>query len=325
MDKQGFFSYLEGRNQTTDQIKAAIQLVEDFETFQQQQPKPELITSQLIWDFSDQLIQNKTNSTENYLALARYALYTKNNDLFVPVLELLDGEESMDNLHKKLGEIYDEAVQAEIFQDFGLPPLGTPTKDKPKYTAAVMRRMTDKFGEDGCKDLIKDSLRTLPDEGYQEAKQLYENSTSVDDFLDKEGQRFLNQLETLKNEDKLFFAQRITPEVMEYLKQHPEIYRGEWDGEIVYETKIPFLTEQYLQEKDPQKRRYYYCHCPWARESLIRENMNVPAAFCNCSAGFHKKKWEVIFGQPLHTEVVESILMGDERCRFAIHLPALIR
>ncbi len=303
MDKQGFYSFLEGRNQTTDQIKAAIQLVEAFELFQAQQLRPEPITSQLVWDFSDQLIQNKTNTAENYLALARYALYTKNNDLFVPVLELLDGEESMDNLHKKLGEIYDEAVQAEIFQDFGLPPLGTPTKDKPKYTAAVMRRMTDKFGEDGCKDLIKDSLRTLPDEGYLEAKQLYENSRSVDDFLDKEGQRFLDHLETLKNEDKLFFAQRITPEVLEYLRQHPEIYRGERDGQIIYETKIPFLTEQYLQEKDPQKRRYYYCHCPWARESLIRENMNVPAAFCNCSAGFHKKKWEVIFEQPLHTEV----------------------
>jgi hypothetical protein len=321
MDKPGFFTYLEGRKQNEAQIQAAIQLVEMFETFQQQQPRPEPITSQLVWDFSDLLIQNKNNTYDNYLALARYAVYTKNNDLFVPVLELLDGEESLDNLHKKLGELYDEAVQAEIFQDFGLPPLGTPTNEKPKYTAAVMHRMTDKFGEDGCKDLIKDSLRTLPDEGYLEAKNRFEKSTSVDDFLDKEGQRFLDQLETLRNEDKLFFAQRITPEVMDYLRQHPEIYRGEWDGAIVYEIKIPFLTEQYLQEEDPQKRRYYYCHCPWARESLIRDNVTVPAAFCNCSAGFHKKKWEIIFGQPLHAEVLESVLMGDERCRFAIHLP----
>ena len=47
----------------------------------------------------------------------------------------------------------------------------------------------------------------------------------------------------------------------------------------------------------------------------------VPPVFCNCSAAFSKKPWEVIFGQPLKAEVLETILQGDSRCRFAIHLP----
>jgi hypothetical protein len=32
--------------------------------------------------------------------------------------------------------------------------------------------------------------------------------------------------------------------------------------------------------------------------------------------------WEVIFDQKLEAEVLESVLQGDMRCRFAIHLPA---
>jgi hypothetical protein len=64
-----------------------------------------------------------------------------------------------------------------------------------------------------------------------------------------------------------------------------------------------------------------YCHCPWARESLRQAEGPVPAAFCRCSAGYHKKPWEVIFGQPLEADVLESVLQGDLRCRFAIHLP----
>lgn len=319
MDKQGFTDFLVGRKQTPEQIEAAMQMVERFFDFQSKHQQ--LTTTEQVWQFSKELINTAENSYESYLALGRYGLFAKDDTLFVPILELLDGEESMDNLHKKLGELYDEAVQAEIFQDFGVPPLGTPTNEKPKYTTAVIKRLTEKFGEEGCKDLIKDSLRTLPDEGYLDAKKLFQESTSVNDYLDKEGERFLNHLESLMKEDKLFFAQRITPDVLSYLKEHPEIYRGEWDGSIVYETKIPFLTEQYIQEQDPEKRRYYYCHCPWARESLIRDDITVPESFCNCSAGFHKKKWEVIFGQPLKTEVLESILKGDERCRFAIHLP----
>ncbi len=35
-----------------------------------------------------------------------------------------------------------------------------------------------------------------------------------------------------------------------------------------------------------------------------------------------KKPWEVIFEGPLEAEVLESVLQGDLRCRFAIHLPA---
>jgi hypothetical protein len=50
----------------------------------------------------------------------------------------------------------------------------------------------------------------------------------------------------------------------------------------------------------------------------------VSAQFCRCSAGFHKKPWEVIFDQKLEAEVLESVLQGDMRCRFAIHLPVSV-
>ena len=319
MDKQGFTQFLEGRKQSPAQIEDAIQIVEEFEAYQVAYPAKS--STELVWDFSKDLIQSARNSLENYLALARYALFAKQNDLFVPLLELLDGEESMRNLNDKLGELYDEAIQAEIFQDFGVPPLGTPTNEKPKYTVAVMQRLTDKFGDAGAKALIKDSLRTLPDESYLPAKENFAKAASLDAFLDEEGERFMAQLQACKDEGRLFFAQEITQEVLDYFREHPEIYRGEREGNIVYEVKIPFLTQEFLNETDPVKRNYYYCHCPWAREAILQEDAAVPGSFCNCSAGFHKKRWEIIYGQPIKAEVVESVLMGDERCRFAIHLP----
>ena len=89
---------------------------------------------------------------------------------------------------------------------------------------------------------------------------------------------------------------------------------------VVYETKIPFLTKQYLAESDPTLKRYYYCHCPWAREA-VKSGERVAPIFCNCSAGFHKRPWEAALGQRIQVDVLESVLRGDERCRFAIHLP----
>jgi hypothetical protein len=89
----------------------------------------------------------------------------------------------------------------------------------------------------------------------------------------------------------------------------------------VVEVKIPHRTKEWLAATDSQERRYHYCHCPWVKESFRRDDVTVPPLFCSCSAGFHKRFWEVVLGRPLHAEIRESVLAGDDRCTIAIHLP----
>ncbi|MCL7455128.1 MAG: hypothetical protein M8467_18990 [Anaerolineae bacterium] len=38
-------------------------------------------------------------------------------------------------------------------------------------------------------------------------------------------------------------------------------------------------------------------------------------------AGFHKKSWDVIYGQELEAEIVQTVLKGDPWCKIAIRLP----
>jgi len=98
-------------------------------------------------------------------------------------------------------------------------------------------------------------------------------------------------LAACQREGRLFFAQEVTDDVLAFVRAEPEIGGGVRAGNIVYETKIPFLTKEYLAETDPTLKRSYYCHCPWAREA-IRSGEEVAPIFCNCSAGFHKKPWK---------------------------------
>jgi hypothetical protein len=81
------------------------------------------------------------------------------------------------------------------------------------------------------------------------------------------------------------------------------------------------MAKQFLAETDPTLKRYYACHCPWVREAIKSGDVPLFPDFCYCSAGFHKKPWEVIFRRPLRADVLESVLRGGSRCRFAIHLP----
>ncbi|PKO19185.1 MAG: hypothetical protein CVU39_01145 [Chloroflexi bacterium HGW-Chloroflexi-10] len=322
MDQEGFAAYLRTRNMDEAGIAAAVTIVERYEQFLNIYLQGRALTTEDTWVFSEQLVSSGDNHYDNYLALLRYGFYTKDDVTYVGFLEMLDGEEVLTNLHHKLGDLYGAEMQAYVFADRGVPPLGTPTGEKPRYMEAVMKRLAEKFDEAGCKDLIKDSLRTLPDSMHGNIKEQYAAAGDLDAFLDQQSEAFLTQLEDLKESGKPFFAQPITQEVMDYLREHPEITRGERKGNIYYEVKIPFMTHKYINEQDETLKRYYYCHCPWAREAIRLHNAEVPASFCNCSAGFHKKRWELIFDQKIEVDVLESVLKGDLRCRFAIHLPA---
>jgi len=324
MDKQGFRTMLQTRKLSDDKIESAIALVERFERFAEDAGA--MPTAEVAWAFSERLIQKGQNTEDNYLALARYGLFTKDDALFVAILELLDGAEVQGNLYRRVAEVFGEDVRDEVFAGIGAAPLGLPTSDKPRTMHPVIEKLEAKVGMEACKALLADSLRDLPDAYYVDARQRYQESGDLDEYLRRKKQAFVEQLETCQREGRLFFAQEITDEVLTFVKGDPEIGGGRREENaagcvVVYETKIPFMTTAYLAETDPTLKRYFYCHCPWAREAIKNGDVALTATFCNCSAGFHKKPWEVALGKPVRAEVLESVLKGDDRCRFAIYLP----
>lgn len=48
----------------------------------------------------------------------------------------------------------------------------------------------------------------------------------------------------------------------------------------------------------------------------------TPPAMCQCSLGWQKHAWGVVFGRPVETELKESLLRGGEKCAFRIHVSA---
>ncbi len=324
MKRDGFRRYLEDRRLSRDEIGRSIAIAERFEAFLREPGLPGFLKkarSKDLTAFVARLMSEGTNTFENILALARYLRFGGNHATYVTALELVDGAEVFENLYAKLGEELGEVVRDEIFQGVPLPPLGTPTTERPRLTETVIRRLEKKVGAERARRVLGTGLRTLPDEGYLEEKRKFEEEGSVDAYLARKRRDFLALLEELKRDGKPFFAQMITDEVTDYVRSHPEVQQGVRDGNVVYEAKIPFMAAEYLAESDPKMKAYYYCHCPWVRESLRAGAARVPPVFCNCSAAFHKKPWEVIFGRPLEAEVLETVLQGDPWCRFAIHLP----
>jgi hypothetical protein len=325
MNKEGFRRFLQARKLSEGEIEQHVSLAEKFEGFLRGSVSEDLARSPTIEDaraFVAVLVQEETDTLENLLALARYGRFAENNEVYLAALELLDGGEVMGNLYEKLGKTVGEQKRDEVFEGIERPTWGTPNTQKSRLMQAVMERLERLVDAETCKQILSDSLRDLPDESYLEDRHRYAECGSFDEFLEMKREEFIAQLEQIKNGGGLFFNQEITDEVIAFVRDNPEISQAVRRGNVLYVTKIPYMTKEYLAETDEDKKRYYYCHCPWARESLKSGEARVPATFCQCSAGFHKKPWEVIFDQPLEAVVLESILKGDLRCRFAIHLPA---
>ena len=317
MDQNGFREVLRGREVSEDRIESSVAIADKFERWLGDKSP----TKDDVVAFSTLMIRDGQNTYENYVALARYGRFLKNDAVYIAVVELLDGAEAMDNLHKRLAQVVGEQKRDKVFQGITLPVLGTPNTQRPPTTQAVMECLENLVAPETYRPLLANCLRTLGDRDSAE-RDKYLACKNLDEFLQKKGDEFIAYLEQLKRENRLYFTQEITDEVIAYVENHLEIRQGVRVGNVIYEAKIPYNTVAYLAATDERMKRYHYCHCPWVKESLRTNAVRVSPTFCLCSAGFHKKYWEGVFGQPLKADVVETVLQGDSWCKFAIHLPA---
>ena len=317
MDQQGFRTVLVNRNVPEDRLSPALALAARFDDFISDKPA----TAETAWAFSKILIEEGSNTEDNYMTLIRYCRFIHNHAMYVGFMELVDGGEVGDNLYRAVGKRFGKQLRQEIFTGIGVAPYGTPTPEKPAYLQPVIERLEGKIGKQACADFLSAGLRTLPTRYFLGERQKYKRAADMDEYLRQRKEDFIAQLEACLRENRPFFAQEITEEVIAFVRRDPEMGGGRREGNVIYETKIPYMAKNYLAETDPILRRYYSCHCPWAREAIKNGDVRLADTFCNCSGGFHKKTFEVIFKQTLKVDVLESALKGDDRCRFAIHLP----
>jgi hypothetical protein len=239
-------------------------------------------------------------------------------------MEHLDGSEMFPNFSKRLIDEYNEKTRNEIFRDLDVPPLGLHPKERPVYTKNLVERFIQKFGEEESIKFFAIGLRDKYTESYKQPRENYLKTPSIDDFLDQKRIKFMKTLKEHEIEKSLFFTQRIDKSVIEHVERDPTIESGVRNGKVVTITKIPYMTIPYLKATTKKERTYYFCHNPMIREALLDEEQPVSPIFCNCSGGYYKNYWEAVLDQPVEVELLESVIKGDNVCRFALHLPESI-
>jgi hypothetical protein len=323
MDEDGYRRYLTDREHPIpeEEINLAIPMVKRFEEHSKKSGRNlETATAEEVNSFVKILIEEGLNTYQSLVALSRYGYFIKNIDLYLAILELIDGAEVMNVLRERIGEIVDSDAVDNILSESDLPPLGLPSSEKVEETKKILEKLQNQLDPDTCRKILADVAHGLPRDFRKGEREKYLEAGSVDRYLELRRKEAIENLEKHRDEGRLFFNQYVTDDMVEYVKSRPDVLTGERRGSTIYHTKIPYMTQEYLDATDERMKRYYACHCAWARESILTDDV-VSSDFCHCSGGFTKQSWEAALDQPLEYEMVKSVLKGDTECAFIIHLP----
>jgi hypothetical protein len=314
--------YLRKREMKVEAVEDAVSTVMEFETRLRVDGKDfESATLDDLKEYISGLILGRLNTEDRLLALSRYFWLTKRNDFYSHFAAILGGRGVYESIGERLREVAGEEKYNEVFNGFSQPPLGSPPDAYPACTKELVDRLGTSLTPEQVKAALAGNHHRIPQGHFADMIKRWEKAATMKEFLEGEHEHLVAELEETMKAGRLWYEQVITPEVVEYVKNDQTIQNGVLVGDVVLKSKIPFAPDKWLREKDPKIRRYYACHCQLARDAILNDAAKPLSTFCYCSAGYEKLPLEVVLGVPLEVEVLENVLAGGEKCRFAIKIP----
>lgn len=325
-DLTPFVQFLEKRKLSKEAIESSLNALREFNEYLSRRGKTiESAVRKDFYDYSALLIEAGKNTPDNYISILRYAYFKQLKELIIAGMEVLDGSEVVKNFSNRLVNEFDQKLRDDIFDGIEIPPLGISQEEKPWYMKELVGRLEKKIGTDECAKFLNRGLRDRYEDSRKPDREKFLKAKNLDAFLEQKHRDFVVELEKHFKDGTLLFTQEITKDVVEYVRADPYIESGVREGNKIIVKKIPHMAKEYLAEINENKKRYYYCHCPWVKEAFKISDKPISAVFCNCSAGFYRAYWEIVFDQPVEVDILESLLKGDPICKFAVHIPKDVR
>ena len=139
MDRQGFRTFLQSYKLNEEQVEESIAIADRFMAYVQEPGRTP--SADTAWVFSKLLIEEGNNTEDNYIALIRYCRFIKNNEMFVALLELVDGGEVDENLYLASRNLVNVLVVEPRYAD----PVSLVHYKKVLVTKAAMDQLKEMF------------------------------------------------------------------------------------------------------------------------------------------------------------------------------------
>lgn len=282
---------------------------------------------QALQDFCQRFVIGREDAYSRLVALARLCKFTHRQEELIHILTSANTIGVMESMERATRSIAGEAAADVVFTGLGMPSVGSSQSAYPPVVNEFLARLSSALSADDCKRVLVGNHHDVDPAHFADDKRKFQElGGSIDAFLAYRHAKTLADMTQCMQENRLWYEQTITPEVIAYIEAHPEVQTGVREGDRIIVSKIPYKVDEYLRETDPARKRYLACHCPFVRASLLpdadRKSDPVPDTWCYCTGGFTKLIFDVLYEQDTQVELLESVLSGGDYCKFAITIPS---
>lgn len=274
-----------------------------------------------IRDYLDLLIARGANSRERLLALARAHYMTGNSEVYIHFTRVLERDRIIANLRDHMESVLGPQRTGRVFAGSVPPVTGAPPESALPFTRSLIEALRTETAGGETAEALRANAHGIPADAFADERLHFLAASSLEEYLAGLHSRSVATLAEHARTGKVWYEQQITDAVVEFVRQNREVLGGLPEGDVIYWTKIPYAPAAWLEETDPDRRRYLACHCPMAREALAHPGGRFPRVWCTCTAGYIAQRFNAVFGETTSVDVLESVLDGDDRCRFAVHVP----
>ena len=223
------------------------------------------------------------------------------------------------NRMSELTKKYNLRAWQQIFEKIEMPQIGWTLDEMSNFTREIDKKMHAAMTQEQYEQIMCKNAHSWEPEWDGDWRRRFLEMQSVDKFIDSLNNEIIRSVEESRNKNELCFTQTVDDEAVEYARENPIYTRV---GNKILSKKIPFMINNYMRATDMKMKRYYLCHCPWARNSILQAEGTVSCSFCHCSLGYDKRPFDVAFGQEITGRVIETAM--DETalsCTFELYIP----
>lgn len=323
MNIEVFQEYLREKEVSEKDRGVFISELTKFQTYLEDETiQLEAIPKGKMQEYTEKLVNENKSALDIIRVMFSLATFLKKHDYTIELIDIIESYNAMDNLYLRLAEQHGEKLRDRVFENIQIPPIGSDPDKKPEITKKVIKRLEDEVGVEKTIDILAPCLHGRPIEPIKKDREDFLRINNLDEFLKIKKTEFIERLEKHKEEGTPEYAQYIDEDVIDYVKNNPTITPGVRQGDKIIVTKIPYKMREFLDAEEERMKRYYSCYCAWVRGAIRKgEEKDISANFCNCSAGFFKQYWDIVFDQSVKVEPLETPLTDNLECKFAVHIP----
>lgn len=227
----------------------------------------------------------------------------------------------MDIFQKEVCEKAGAGIWEALIKDIDIPDVHNEYKCGCSNMRTLMNKFDELIDEKTGKDILTNVRHGLKRSQFASEKEKFQKYNNIDEFVKADYENEVKHFTELYEKKEDFYGQPISKETLDFVVNQQGMLAPVRKRNELHITAFPSEMVKYLNETNERKKRYYACHCPFAKDSILSEDGAVSKTICNCSLGHCKVRWDAIFDRKLDGKVIQSVLNGDLLCKYVIYLP----